>query len=222
MKKVTDQGFTLIELLVTLTVLTVVALSLASFTANWLQASSLAQAKSALLDNAQNALDSVNTDIQLSGASDANNRWPDVNAPNAPSDQLSWQSNAQTLILAKASVDKDNNIIFSDPSKYISQKDNEIYYVSSGTLYRRTLAADDPDTAAITTCPASAVTATCPADKVVATGVSSFLVQYYSADNSQVDPSSARSIQLSLTLKSVSYNHPITASYTTRMVFRNK
>lgn len=214
-------GFTLVELLVSLLVMTILSLAVANFIANWLQAATLAQARTNLLNNAESALDTINTDIRLSGDADTNNRWPDNNAPGAPSDLLSWQSNNQTLVLAKAATDKHNNNIFSDPAKYITEKDNEIYYLSGSTLYRRTLTSDDINDAAVTTCPPAQASTSCPADKVIATGVTNFTAQYYDANEDQVDPTDARAIQLSITMASTQNGHQISASYNTRMVFRN-
>lgn len=222
MKQHMQSGFTLVELLITMTLIGIISLTLPNFIADWLQAANLAQARTDLLTNAETALDTISDDIRLSGAADQNNRWPDPNAPSAPGNQLSWQSDSDTLVLAKAATDSSRNTIFSDPAKYISQKDNEVYYLNGSTLYRRTLASSDSDDAAITTCPPSATTSDCPADKMIATDVTSFSVQYYDANEQIVPPSSARSVQLSITLRKVQDSHPITASYNTRMVFRNE
>lgn len=215
-------GFTLIELIITMVLIGIISLTLPNFIATWLQASTLAQARSDLLTNAETALDTIGQDIRLSGAADQNNRWADPNAPGAPGDQYSWQSTSTTLVLATAAEDSAGNIIFSDPSKYISQKDNEIYYLSGTTLYRRTLASGDANDAAKTTCPPSIATSTCPADKTIATSVTSFSVQYFDANEQQVTPPNARSINLSITMQTTQNGHPISASYNTRMVFRNE
>jgi prepilin-type N-terminal cleavage/methylation domain-containing protein len=205
-----DQGFTLVELLVTMIVISILSLTLANFIVTWLQAASLSQARTDLLATAQQALDTVTNDIRLSGSADSNNRWPDTYGP---SGQFSWQSSDQVLVLAKAATDSQNNIIFSDPLKYITQKDNEIYFRSGTTLYRRTLASTDANDEATTTCPEANATADCPADKVVATGVSNFSVTYYDADGQTVT---------SITIEKMVNSKTIDASYDTRMVFRNE
>lgn len=217
-----NDGFTLVELLVTLIIISILSLTLANFIASWLQASSLAQARANLLDNAETALDTINTDIRLSADADQNNRWPDANAPNAPADDLSWASGSQTLVLAKAATDSTGTVIFSDPAKYITEKDNEIYYLDGSTLYRRTLASDNAADSAITTCPPSAASPSCPADKTIATGVSNFSIAYYDANENVVVPSNARSIQLAITLTEKQGGQTVDASYATRMVFRNR
>jgi prepilin-type N-terminal cleavage/methylation domain-containing protein len=217
-----QKGFTLVELLITMVLISILSLTLPNFIANWLQASSLAQAKTALLSNAETALDTVNRDIRLSGAADLNNRWADANAPGAPGNEFSWQSDGNTLVLARAATDAARDIIFSDAAKYISQKDNAVYYLDGTTLYRRMLASDDANDAATTTCPPVSATSGCPADRIIATGVSAFSVRYYDADENVVTPTNARSIQLAITLQDKAGSKTISASYNTRMVFRNE
>lgn len=213
-------GFTLAELLVVMIVMGILSLTLANFITTWLQQSSLSQARTDLLTNAETALDTVTNDIKLSGNADQNNRWPDPNGPGG--NQFGWTSGSQVLVLAKAAVDSSNNIIFSDPEEYISQKDNEIYYLSGTTLYRRTLASDSSNDAAITTCPPASATSSCPADETIATGVSSLTFTYYDADENVVSPSNARSVQISIVLSSERGGQKVSASYTARMVFRNE
>lgn len=221
MKRKQDGGFTLVELIITMALISVLSLTVANFISDWLNTSSLAKERTELLANAEQALDTINTDVRLSGSADENNRWQDANAPEAPSNELSWQSGSNILVLAKASIDKSNTIIFSDPAQYITMKDNEVYFVNDGVLYRRTLAASTDDNAAVTTCPAAEATELCPADKVVATNVTSFSITYFDANNQEVAPMNARSVQLNITLQKMHNGQPIEATYNTRMVFRN-
>ena len=215
-----QSGFTLVELTVVMIVVGILALTMANFIETWLQQESLSQSRTTLLSDAENALDMISTDIKLSGVADDNNRWADTYGPSG--NQFGWASGTQVLVLAKAAVDSSNNIIFSDPSKYITQKDNEVYFLSGTTLYRRTLKSSSSNDAAVTTCPAADASSTCPADEVVATGVSSLAFTYYDADEDVVTPSSARSIQLAITLSALQGGQKVTASYSTRMVFRNE
>lgn len=214
-------GFTLIELLITMTLMSLVGITLSQFIASWFEASSLTQARTNLLTNAESALDKVSTDIKLSGSADDNNRWPDNNAPSAPGNLYSWASNSSTLVLAKSATDSSGNVIYSDPNNYITLKDNVIYYVSNGTLYRRTLSSGNANDAAITTCPPPGQSG-CPADISVANRVTNFAVQYYDANENVVAPSSARSIELDITLQTTQGGKTVSATYNTRMVFRNR
>lgn len=211
-------GYTLVELLVVMIVVSILSLAIVAFFTSWLQVESLAQSRSDLLINAENALDTITNDIKLSGDVDDNNRWADTYGPGG---SYGWISGSQVLVLAKIATDKSNTVIYSDPSKYITQKDNEIYFLSGTTLYRRTLTSSSANDAAVTTCPAADATSACPADSVIATGVSNFTVTYYDASENIVTPSSARSVQLSITLSSSTGGKKASATYSTRMVFRN-
>lgn len=213
-------GFSLIELLVVMVIISVLSITLALFVTTWAQSASLAQRRANLLTNAESALDNVNTDTQLSGSADEANRWSDPNGPGG--NPFGWQSNGQTLVLAKIATNTSNDVIFSDPVKYVTQKDNAVYYLSGTTLYRRTLASNSAGDSATTTCPPASQTPSCPADTTVATGVSSWSLTYYDANDQVVTPGNARSVQVSITLSDRLNTQTISASYTTRMVFRNE
>lgn len=217
----TQAGFTIVELVISMTLIVILGGGIVGFTVSKLVQSTLQTAKSDMLNDAQLGLDSVANDIRLSSKADTNNRWQDSYAPNAPSDPLSWQSNATTLVLATSAQDSSQNILFDDKADYITTKNNLIYFTRSGTLYRRLLAAPVANNAATTTCPAASASATCPADKVLLTNVSQFTVQYFDSLNQEVSPSDARSIQLTVQLQATKYGTPLTVRYTTRMVFRN-
>lgn len=213
-------GFTLLELIITMVLIGILSLMIPGVFVSWLQSSTLAQSNATLLGNAESALDTITTDIRLSGNADPTNRWPDPNGPGG--NQYGWQSNSGTLVLAKAATDNSNNIIFSDPTKYISLKDDEVYYLSGSTLYRRTISSGQSGDSALTTCPSASATPSCPADRTIATGVTNFYAQYYDANENQVSPGNARSVQLAITLTGQSGSRTISASYSTRMVFRNE
>lgn len=219
-KLIRDQnGFTLMELMITCVLISIIALSMAAFLTGWLGSYSDANARTGLLSNAENALDIASSDIRLSGSADNANRWPDANSP---SGNYGWQSSGSTLVLAKAATDSQGNIIFSDPNNYITEKDNEVYFVSAGNLYRRTIASGNPSDSTKTTCPAANASQSCPADQLVASGVTNFSVQYFDSDENQVSPDNARSIGLAITLAAKDGSATLTSSYNTRMVFRNE
>lgn len=218
-KKPEESGFTLIEMLIVLLVMSILSLALANFIASWLQTQGLAQTRASLISDTESALDTANKDIKLSGSVDQTNRWPDPNGPGG--NQYGWTSGSQVVILAKVATNSSGNPIFTDSNDYITLKDDEIYYLSGTTLYRRTLASGIDGDTAVTTCPPSSATATCPADATIATGVTNWSVSYYDANNNSVSPSNARSVQLSITLSTPYDGQTVSASYTTRMVFRN-
>lgn len=216
-----QSGLTIIELSIALTITAILAVIIVGFSVDKLEQSTLQSTKYSLLTDAETGLDTVANDIRVANAADDNNRYQDPNSPGAPANELSWASNSNTVVLAVAAHDSSNNVLWEDAHDYISNKNNIIYYLSGGSIYRRTLADSVSGNTAVTTCPPSNANASCPADGDILDNVSSFSVQYYNEQNQQVDPASARSIQLSVTLLVHKYNQDITASYTTRMVFRN-
>jgi Tfp pilus assembly protein PilX/type II secretory pathway component PulJ len=166
-RKLDQRGVTLIELGIALVITAALVGIIISFAVDKQQQSAQQTIKNDLLTTAETGLNTVANDIRLSARADDNNRWQDTNAPGAPSNQLSWQSNGSTLVLATAAQDGSRNILFDDVHDYVTAKNNYVYFVSNHTLYRRTLAAPKTGNAAKTTCPASLATASCPADKVM-------------------------------------------------------
>lgn len=215
------KGITLVELLLSISIISILSLILMNFMVNWLQQHLVTQTRAQLLSEAQVVLDTVTNDIRLSSAADQNNRILDPNAPGAPGDQQSWQSNAATLVLATAVEDTNGNIVFSDPANYTSEKNNTIYFLQNGVLYRRVIAAGIANNKAHTTCPTSIATEECPADRKLAENVSSFSVRYFNAANQDVQPTSARSIQVEVTLQKQAFGQQVQSSDKARMVFRN-
>ncbi|HVU59583.1 MAG TPA: type II secretion system protein [Candidatus Saccharimonadales bacterium] len=215
-----QQGFTLLELLVGMIVAVLLTGVIMGFVVTQLRNSTIATAKQQLLQQAELGLDSVTKDIRLSANADANNRWPDTYAPD-PNNQYSWASSSSVLILASQAQDSSGNILFQDPNRYITAKDNHIYFVQNGTLYRRTLASTMTGNAAKTTCPAADASSSCPADRDVLDNVTAFSVSYRDASNQSVTPTNARSIIVSVTLGTTKYGESISASYSEQMVFRN-
>tara|TARA_B100002049_G_C16021348_1_gene350380 strand:- start:363 stop:1040 length:678 start_codon:yes stop_codon:yes gene_type:complete len=214
-------GMTLPELIVAISVTVVISTVIVNFMIDNIRTSSAQSARQSLLGSARITLDKVTNDIRHSAAADDNNRWNDPHSPGAPGNQLSWQSNANTLVLATAAKNTSGDIIFDDPSNYITAKNNYVYFVQNGILYKRIIASPVANNAAKTTCPEASSSPSCPKDTVVVRDVKSFSVAYINADNTSVTPSSARAVELTLTLEDKVFGESVNASYKTRMVFRN-
>lgn len=211
-----SRGFTLVETVVSVSVVGIVLGVIAIFSVSSLQQSSVETARASLLGESQIAMDRVINDIRLSAGADLNNRWPDEN--NSGGD-FAWQSNANTLVLATAVIDTDNEIVFADPAQYISEKDNVIYFVNNGILYKRVLAAPVEDNSSETTCPTTS--AECPADRAMLHNVTEFTVRYLNGDGQEVTPTDARSVELNVKTSTSKFSQNINSDYTTRAVFRN-
>lgn len=216
-----QRGFTLVEVLTTLAVTSIVITILMTFAMSSLVQFTIAETRAGLLSQMQLALDIANNDIRLSASADENNRYPDANAPGAPGNLYSWESDSNTLVLAKSATDLNGSILFDDPLNYISVKNNIIYFVDSGTLYQRVLASPEDNNSAVTTCPPDDATEACPTDRRLLDDVTDFSVRYLDSQNNEVAPTSARSIELSATTSQERYRRNISVDYTTRMVFRN-
>lgn len=215
------RGFTTVELTIAVSVVSILIITVLVFFATNLRQYAIVNARADLLNEAQITLESINEDIRLSADADEHNRWEDEHAPEA-GNMFSWTSDTDTLILATAAMDRNGNIIFSDPAQYISWKNNHIYYLNGDVLYRRILAAPIEGNTATTTCPAEAATKSCPADKVMLNRtVDKFVVRYIDGNNQEVAPTDARSIELEIGISRRAYGQKITAEYKTRMVFRN-
>lgn len=214
-------GFTLVEAVIATAVVGLLAVLILNFLTNTLVNSVYKNARRDLLDETQLTLNEMNRDIRHASNVDDQNRWPDNNAPGAPSDLYSWNSDDDTVILASPAVDSNNEFIYQDPFAYITYKNNLIYFVENGTLYRRTLAADVNNNSARTTCPQDNATS-CPEDSKLAEGVTNFHIDYFNAEDQAVAPSEARSIRVSLRLEREKYGRILDVEYKIRSVFRNE
>jgi Tfp pilus assembly protein PilE len=215
-------GFTLVEVITATVITGVLILVVMTFTTDAFVNISIDSARSDLLRESELALDVITRDVRLSGSADAQNRWQDDHAPGAPNNLLSWQSDSGTLILATAALDQSRNVLFDDALHYVSYKDNNIYFVQNGILYKRVLAAEISGNRSTTTCPEAAATTSCPSDRILAHDVSNFDVRYINGDDEDVDPADARSIELTLDLHKIKYGRSLDAHYVTRAVFRNE
>ena len=217
-----NSGFTVVEMLAATAIAGILIVLVMSFTVDAFVRISVDSAQSDMLSDAHLGLDAITNDIRLSAAADTANRWEDANSPGAPGDPYSWVSDTDTIVLATAATDSNRNILFDDALHYISSKNNNVYFVSNGTLYKRTLAAPVVDNEAKTSCPKDVATTACPADRALINNVTNFSVRYINGNDQDVTPDNARSIELSVSMRQTKYGETISADYVTRTVFRNE
>ncbi len=217
-----SRGITLIELIVVTAVTGILIAIILSFFSDKIVANAIASARSKLLMDAQISLEVINQDIKHSARVDEINRWPDSHAPDSPADDYSWVSNGEVLILASPVVDSNNNFIYEDPFAYITHKNNLVYFLDNGNLYKRILAADVEGNAAGTTCPSG--TTGCPSDTLLASNVSNFTITYFSFEDEEVSPEdeNARSVRVDLSISDRVYSRDLQADFSIRGVFRNE
>lgn len=218
-----EQGFTVVEMIVACVIASLLMIGIMTFLVNSLVNNSVREARSDLMREAQLTLDAMTKDIRLSSAAQENNDVEDDNSPDAGSTNgLGWESDSDTLVLASSVEDDDGNIVFEDVTHYLTEKNNLIYFLQDGSIFKRTIANPVADNTATTSCPASVADDDCPADRELVKNVTGFTVTYYDALDNEVLPANARSIGLSITLEADVYNRTVDATYETRMVFRNE
>lgn len=211
------------ELLVATVIMSVLIVGIMTFLTTTMVNNSVRNARADLLREAQLTLDVLTKDIRLSANVDAANRLEDPNSPDAAETEgFGWVADSDTLVLATAVEDTDRNIIFQDEAHYITEKNNIVYYIQDGNLYKRTIAADIDGNRLSTTCPEAAATSSCRADTKLAENVQNFSVRYFDAINQEVEPDQARSVEITLALHKRQFSRDVTAEYTTRTVFRNE
>lgn len=215
-----NRGITLIELVVVTVVISTLGLILMNFMIDKLVQNARLNAEADLQLQAKLTLDTVNSEIKHSTGADDTNRWEDENAPVA-GDPFSWTGDDTTLILARVAQDADGNILFQHPNSYTTYKDNIIYFRENNTLYKRILAADAADNAAVTTCPEDQASSSCPADPVMAENVDTFTVTYFDNEGNEVTtPSEASSVKLHIATSKEIFGKNITGQHTLTGVFR--
>lgn len=221
--RLNKSGFTLIELLVAISVTSIVFIGIMTFLVNSLAGNAAREAKADLLRESQLSLDVITKDARLSSGVLPENTVSDPNSPDAESTfGRGWVSTNNTLILARSAEDSNRNILFEDPIHYVTAKDNVVYFIKDGSLYKRTISADIANNSSKTSCPKEESDADCPADIRMVQNVESFSVRYFDGLDNEVEPEQARSIETSLTLKVNKFGREVKANYTTRTVFRNE
>lgn len=217
-----NAGFTIVEGLVVLVVTTIMVLVITNFMLQNILQTALATTRDTIIKEVEQSLDLAAKDVRLSANADEDNRWPDANSPGGAGNQYGWQSNNSTLVLATAAEDTSANIIFSDPHNYITEKNNIVYFVQDGTLYKRTIAAPVSGNGSVTSCPVASASSACPADKELLHNVTDFDISYLNGQNQSVTPTDARSIEMHVTVSKKVFGQTVSTDYTTRMVFRNE
>ena len=215
-----QSGLTLIEVIVATAVTGILIGIIMNFMTGQMVQNAMQNARAILLLESQTALDIVNSDIKHASRVDDINRWEDPNAPGSPDDPYSWVPGDDVLILATPAKDSNGDFIYDDPFAYITHKDNIVYFVEDGTLYKRTIAGNATENDASTSCPSGG--SGCPSDMELINNVVDFHINYYDAYDQDVPPDEARSVNVSITVTDTVYGRDITESYAVRSVFRNE
>jgi Tfp pilus assembly protein PilE len=221
-------GFTTVELMVASVLVSIVVLIMGQFFASSLGSYTRSFTKTVLQSNTKLGIETLERDIKAAQAVEDPNRWPDNNAPGAPSDKYSWHptsGSGATLVLSVPAKDAAGNVLFADPLHNTVQTNDVIYYLASGSkiLYKRVIANPVSGNAAVTTCPPTLATVSCPADPKIVEDVANLSITYYTSNNTVTNnPPSAGLVELTLTQTQTKGSRVYTNSFTSKVSLRNK
>ncbi len=221
MKRTSSNGYALVELTIATAIISAIIMLLMSFMSVRISDYAAKSARSDIQFQSQKALDIISRDIKHSASVDGQNRWSDNYAPSSPSNNYSWVSDSDTLILAHPAISNSGQVLFQDAQGYVSYKDNFIYFIKDNVLYKRILAASVPNNRAITTCPSG--TTGCPPDIKLAENVESMIIAYYATGEEQgSDPAPSRSVDVTLKVNKKVFGKNIIEEKRENTTFRNQ
>ncbi len=214
-----DRGFTLVEVLISLSIAGVLSGILFMVTyyfyANMMQNNTATQ----MTLDTQIVLRSLTEDIRLADKINTTNIIADSNQPGG------WTTSnpSSILIISDPAVNSSNQIIYDEATGYPYRNEN-IYFVQNGTLYKRTLKNTDASgNVAVTTCPTSTASSSCPPDKAFSTYVSNLQFSFYDAtDTSTADAELARSVSYTVSMSATVYGRAMSTTNNTRATMRNQ
>lgn len=216
-----ENGYTLVELTIATAIISAIILLMMNFMSVRIADNAAKSARSSVQLESQKALDIISRDIKHSASVDGQNRWSDNYAPDSPTNNFSWTSDSDTLILAHPAINTSGQVIFQDAQGYVSYKDDFIYFVKDKVLYKRILAAPVANNRAITTCPSG--TSNCPSDIKLADDVETFLVTYYATgEQAGNDPAPSRSVDVTLRINKRVFGKNIIEEKREHTTFRNQ
>lgn len=214
-------GYTLVELTIATAIISTIILLLMNFMSVRISDFAAKSARSSIQLQAQKALDIISRDIKHSASVSGHNQWADIHSPDSPTNNFSWTSDSDTLILAHPAINTSGQVAFQDAQGYISYKDDFIYFVKDKTLYKRILAAPITNNRAVTTCPAG--TSGCPIDIKLAEDVELFYMQYFATgEGAGEDPAPSRSVDVTLKINKKIFGKDIIEEKREHTTFRNQ
>ena len=213
-------GFTITELVIAIAVAGVLAVAIFVATFDYYADVNRAQSATDLALASQSILGQMTHDVRLADAISSTNAITDPNAPVG-----GWQTSnpSNVIIIESPALDSSRNIIYN-PDTGFPYRNEFVYFVSGGSMYKRVLAnTSAPGNTAVTTCPASQSSPSCPPDIDFSDHVSSLSFTFYdSSDNTTSNATQARSVLLVVNLGQDVFGHNVALSNQTRITLRNQ
>lgn len=215
-----QRGFTIVELSIAIAVAGVLAVVIFEATFDYYADVSRSQTSTDMALVSQNILNQMTGDVRLADAISNTNSIPDPNAPSG-----GWQTSnpSNVIIIESPALDSSHNIIY-DPDTGFPYRNEFIYFVNGGTMYKRVLANPSaPGNTAVTTCPADKSSPSCPPDILFSDHVSNLSFTFYdSSDNTTADATQARSVLLEVDLGQDVYGRNVALNNQARITLRNQ
>jgi len=213
-------GFTITELVIAIAIAGILAVVIFVATFDYYGDVNRSQTATDLALKSQSILNQMTSDIRLADAISSTNSISD---PNAPAGGWVTSNPSNVIIIESPTLDSSHNIIY-DSNTGNPYRNEFIYFVSGGSMYKRVLAntAANGNTA-VTTCPAAKASKSCPADTLFSDHVSDLSFTFYdSSDNTTSDATQARSVLLSVNLSQKVLGKNVALSNQARITLRNQ
>lgn len=219
LRHLNQAGTTIVELGIAVSVATLVSILMFLIFTTFYGSVLRADAESRLVVESQIILRNIVDEMRIATSIRDTNQNSD---PNEPSGGWATDLNNAILIIAIPARNDDKEFIINDLTG--EPYTNEIvYFADEGTLYRRAI----PDTAATgntlgPTCPEALATSSCIADRVLTENFENLTFMFYDQDDVITTVNSeARSVDMTIDMKRVSFSGDITIENNIRMTMRN-
>lgn len=214
-----QSGFTIMELMIASAVGIIISTLMMGVSLFYFGNVMQSQVTAKMALDSQLVLTQLVEDIRLSDGISATNQLADANAPPG-----GWVTNdpSNIIIINTPAIDSSRDIIYNSSTGY-PYRNEQVYFTTGSTLYRRTLKnTAAAGNTAITTCPPASATSTCPADKQFTDYMNNLTFTFYDINNVPTpDPTLARSVNLTVNMSRRVYGKTVTLSNSTRTTLRN-
>lgn len=219
-KRSVASAFTIVELSISMVVAGILAIVIFSVTFYYYANTVQAQTAADLGLESQAVLSQLSEDLRLADAISDTNALADANEPPG-----GWVTSnpSNVIIIESPAVDASRNIIY-DSSTGFPYRNEYIYFISGGVMYKRILANSSASgNTETTTCPAAVANSTCPSDRLFSSHTSSLSFTLYDAAGAITsDFSQTRSVYLQVNLAKKVFGKNVTLNNSTRITLRNR
>lgn len=215
-----QNGYTISELIIAMTVSAILSLGIMGAMVFFFADILRSDAEARLLVESQGILRQVVDDLRTGSHVLTVNTVPDANEPTGG---WSTSNDDHIIIVSQPAVDSSNDFIL-DLSGSGGPFQNEFIYFADGfNLYKRILAnASATDNKEETTCPLAMVTTSCREDRLLSENFEDMTFVFYDQDDSvTVDPTAARSVEITINMFRSLFGRDIDVDNNIRVTLRN-